>query len=377
MSGPPPEETPFVPIPITQHFLDAASAFTDMYGEFDIRDMSYLVSDEAYSMLLHELDIKDMSAFMDINYPVIGTLYGIALETSEAYSDRQCALIVGSDEYHFEIPEPHKPKRPIAPPPQPTLNMYPGWGKPPKPDPAITPVIKEDNIDVVARFLAEVFIGCCYAFIIMGMIANPGGMDAIGLLVLVGTLHFSLRGQVFRRVSHRLVGFPWIDSQIKYTPIFIDDDGYIHKHKPKRKINGEEMTSLSDLFEGYERIASETKPKRKGKYDLLEAILGDERGCISVSNMSDMYYVRIQSGVNPDGTTKWGKGIPMMSVGYYGNEIVGTPVYIGESPAGLGLSILGERHPGREQMATLGELFEGYEECPQAPEAQPTLVTKC
>ncbi len=255
--GEPTTEPPPPPKPILRHFLDARKAFVEMYGAVDIRDMSYLVSDEAYSMLLHELDIKDMSAFMDINYPVIGTLYGIALETSEAYSDRQCALLSPDHAYHFEIPEPHKPKRPIAPPPQPTLNMYPGWGKPPKPDPAITPVIKEDNIDVVARFLAEVFIGCCYAFIIMGMIANPGGMDAIGLLVLVGTLHFSLRGQVFRRVSHRLVGFPWIDSQIKYTPIFIDDDGYIHKHKPKYKTNGEKMLTLAELFEGYEGVDRE------------------------------------------------------------------------------------------------------------------------
>ncbi len=347
MSGPPPEETPFVPIPITQHFLDAASAFTDMYGEFDIRDMSYLVSNEVCLRLLHELDIKDMSAFMNINYPVIGSLYGIKLEASEAYSDRQCALLSPDPAYHFEIPEPRKVK------------------SPPKPDPAITPSYPCD-------FGAFDFVGqpIKHAYNWVNSFGFRTNWELIlGLFTSVHPIYWLLYGFNAWLYMYNLVVLIVLISTMIYRSRY--------EQKPKRKANGEEMTSLSDLFEGYERIASETKPKRKGKYDLLEAILGDERGCISVSNMSDMYYVRIQSGVNPDGTTKWGKGIPMMSVGYYGNEIVGTPVYIGESPAGLGLSILGERHPGREQMATLGELFEGYEECPQAPEAQPTLVTKC
>lgn len=173
MSGPPPERTPRKPKPITQYFLDAREAFADMYGAFDIKDMSYLISDEVYLMLLGELDIKDISSCVVANYPVINSVYGISLQVSEAFHDKECALIAGGNEYHFEIPEPRKAKRPIAPPPQPTLNMYPGWDEP-------------------------------------------------------------------NRLWQAILSFiDWLN-------------GFVGAEKSKEKKSGEQMASLSDLFEGYE-----------------------------------------------------------------------------------------------------------------------------
>ena len=242
--GEPTTEPPPPPKPILRHFLDARKAFVEMYGAVDIRDMSYLVSDEAYSMLLHELDIKDMSAFMSINYPVIRSIYGIALETSEAYSDRQCALLSPDPAYHFEIPEPRKVK------------------SPPKPDPAITPSYPCDfgAFDFVGQMISFLWwawqrvvsskkYGLRYSFII-------GFVDRM----FASTISYDSYGQSsFHELwlgvwlVYGIVVAAWTASSwSKHWNEYLGE-----QYKPKRKANGEQMLMLGDLFEGYEGVDRE------------------------------------------------------------------------------------------------------------------------
>lgn len=283
-----------------EYFERAMVVMTNKVGDLWEYKAKFWVSETVYFELLqciYTVDINNTNADLYWNSPL--TVYGIPVVSAKHMSGRECSLSgKGGTNFSFEVPE------------KITFELPP---KPPR------PLQKPGNASWCER--------------------ERGTAHTIGFLSFPPVFDFVWR---------------WVLWLIDWL------NRLAGTGKSKEKTNGGQMDSISDLFEGYERIASETKPKRK--YDLLEAILGNEHGRISVSNMLDMYYVRIQSGVNPNGTTKWGKGIPVMSVGYYGNEIVGTPVYIGESPAGLGLSILGERRPEREQMTSLSDLFEDYED---------------
>lgn len=129
------------PKTIVTHFLDARKAFEEMYDEVvDIKDMCYLVSNEVYLRLCLETEARNLPAFINTSPFAIDSFYGISLENSEALHDGECVLLSPDHEYHFEIPkEPEKQKR------QPSNTPYTrGWPRPAKPDPAITPLIKED-----------------------------------------------------------------------------------------------------------------------------------------------------------------------------------------------------------------------------------------
>ena len=175
MSGPPPERTPRRPerISITKIFDDARKAFTDMYGAFYPNGAEYRITGKVYWMLLQSHDIV-FPHYPLANMPgKILTIWGIKVVVFNHVEGNKCALMAGGNEYHFEIPEPRKAKRPIAPPPQPTLNMYPGWDEP-------------------------------------------------------------------NRLWQAILSFiDWLN-------------GFVGAEKSKEKKSGEQMASLSDLFEGYE-----------------------------------------------------------------------------------------------------------------------------
>jgi len=130
----PPERTPRQPerIPITNCFDNAQKAFTDMYGAINRGDAEYRITGKVYWMLLqsHDLVFPHYPLAHLLDKDKILTLWGVKVVVNNHIDGNKCVLIAGGNEYHFEIPEPRKVKRPTAPPPQPTLNMYPGWDKP-------------------------------------------------------------------------------------------------------------------------------------------------------------------------------------------------------------------------------------------------------
>lgn len=141
MSGPPLEETPRKPKPITQCFFDAREAFNGKYGAFNPSDAEYHISAEMYLRLLGSLGSNDLGVG---NPPTILdtarelTIYGIKIVVhprdakagnrwfGSFAQHNKCVLVHNYNMYHFEIPEPQKVK------------------PPPRPDPCITPVYRCD-----------------------------------------------------------------------------------------------------------------------------------------------------------------------------------------------------------------------------------------